>query len=401
MRGTKPKLLTIVEVAALLGIALGLSGSSARAQDSERPEVLVHMKAGTDVNALAADYSTIVEDGMPETGVYELRVPSNHTTDSFLAALHHDRRVRTAEPDSELDAPEVDGSPIHKPFDRSKLPGAYLNQAAYTQVHLGKALTMAKGTNVTVAILDTGVAAHPALQGHLVPGYNVLAPDTPPADVPDGLINNVVGHGTMIAGLIARLAPNAKIMPIRVLDGDGYGTTLTVVKGIRYALQHGARVISLSCGSPKDSETLRNVLDDAERYSAVIVAAAGNDGLNMCRYPAANANVIAVAAVESNNQKTVFSNYGRRIQVVAPGTNIRSTFWDGGYATWAGTSFSVPFISAEAALILSKYRNMEADSAAETIRRTAHPVDSVNVAFKGMLGRGIVDIEKAVRTADN
>jgi subtilisin family serine protease len=100
--------------------------------------------------------------------------------------------------------------------------------------------------------------------------------------------------------------------------------------------------------------------------------------------------------VEADSTKSAYANYGKSIRVVAPGTSIRSTFWTGEYANWSGTSFAAPFVTIEAALIRARNPRFEASAVTERIRKTAHSVDGANPAYKGQLGAGMIDIERAV-----
>jgi subtilisin family serine protease len=300
---------------------------------------------------------------------------------------------------------------VHFAFDRTLNSGAYsTGQGAFQQVNaagsqssqtngvLQAAASLPTGAGVIVAILDTGVAfGHPALQGHLLRGYNALTPGSVPRDVPDGYTNNAVGHGTMIAGLIARLAPDAQILPIRVLNGDGTGCVWTIVAGIHYAVTHGARVINLSFGGPVTSDALEDALDEAEKNDVVVVAAAGNGSAPILEYPAALSGVVAVASVESNDRKSPWSNFGENVALVAPGSNIRSTDWTGGYATWSGTSFAAPFVTAAAVLVRSADPALSTADTVSRLRGTAHSVDRYNPRpYRHKLGSGLVDLTAAV-----
>jgi subtilisin family serine protease len=385
---------------AVVGVTLGLGLLPARTAQAEyegSESVLVRIQPGVDILAVAADYGTTVANHAPGTALYSLNVPPGMSEETFEAALALDPRVVFSETEAAFANPEMGGTQIHFAFDRSKRPGKFFRQSAYRQINVGKANTVSTGAGVTVAVLDTGVALdHPVLQGRLAPGYNALRPRAAPSDVPDGRFNGSVGHGTMIAGLIARLAPDAKIMPVRVLNGDGVGTTLSVVAGIHYAVTHGAQVINLSACATQPSEALRDALDEAENADVVVVASAGNDGTNLPRYPAAFEKVLSVTAVEADSTKSAYANYGKSIRVVAPGTSIRSTFWTGEYANWSGTSFAAPFVTIEAALIRARNPRFEASAVTERIRKTAHSVDGANPAYKGQLGAGMIDIERAV-----
>lgn len=395
-----------------LAVSLALSvfsSRTARADDVVTGHVVVRVLAGVDIQALATSYKTRVMDQTPGTTLYTLVTPRGVSEAQFVAQLSKDARVQYAEPDRLVLSNEVGGAPFHLAFDRSKAAVTYVNSVSYTQVNLGKtdvlkqingSAPLATGAGVVVAVLDTGATfTHPDLKDHYLPGYNALAPGSLPWDVADGTVNDEVGHGTMVAGLIARIAPGASIMPVRVLNGDGIGTMFDLVKGIHYANTHGARVLNMSFGCSVQAGALNDALDEAEQMGVLVIAAAGNNNANQALPPASGHSTLVVGAVEVDNTKSPYSNYGSFVRVVAPGSNIRSTFADGGYATWSGTSFSTPFVSAEAALMFSVAPTLTASQAKDCIRSTAVSVDKVNAkAYQGQLGKGIINIEAAVKT---
>lgn len=396
----------------LLAVALALLsifGIRAHADGNVVGHVLVRVATGVDIRVLASSYKTTAQDQVPGTDLYSVATPRDTSDAQFAATLSKDKRVLYAEPDQLIVSPEVGGSPFHLAFDFAPQPRTYANSISYTQVNLGQtdALNqingkspLATGAGIIVAVLDTGATfTHPDLQSHYLPGYNAIAPDTLPWDIADGATNAEVGHGTMVAGLIARIAPLAAIQPIRIMKGDGTGTLLNLVKGIHYANTHGARIINMSFGCSVKSGALNDALDEAEAAGIVLIAAAGNNNLNQALPPTVSRGTIAVAALEANNTKSPYSNYGSFVRVSAPGSNIRSTFMDGGYATWSGTSFAAPFVSAQAALVLSVSPSITADQVKSFIRSTAHSVDNQNKPYKGQLGNGIIDIEAAVIAA--
>jgi subtilisin family serine protease len=399
-------------LAAILGSSLIVGGTQpGHAQGIAPGHVLVCIQPGEDIQKLAQDYHTTVAEQVPGMDLYSLALPGGTAEAPFATTLSADVRVEYAEPDLLITSPEVFGEPFHFAFDLSIKPTVYANSIVYSQVNLTKVDAFAQtnasgllatGSGSVVAVLDTGAALnHPALIGHFVPGYNAIHPGLPPKDEPDGAANNEVGHGTMVAGVIARLAPQASIMPVRVLNGDGAGTILNVVKGIQYAIAHGAQVINMSFSSSVNSSALDDALDSAENAGVVLVASAGNENVQIPGTIAAGQGILAVGAVESDNTKSPYSNYGSFIDVVAPGSRIRSTFWDGGYATWSGTSFAAPFVAAEAAMMLSNQPWLTSNVVITVIRKTAHSVDRNNPAYKGLLGRGMIDIEAAVKTNIN
>ncbi len=396
-RKNPPWSLTLSKVVLVLIIGMAaMSCKTALARGAPFDEVVVNLQPGEDIFSLALDHGATIEGVVSGTDLYRLHVPRCRLNQS-LAELNTDGRVAFAETDQALSGAETQGSHILFAFDSSGVPGQYLNSAVYSQIDLGTATSGSRGEGTVVAVLDTGVCfSHPDLQNHLLPGYNTFDARSLPDDVPDGVTNGGVGHGTMVAGLIARVAPNTAIMPIRVLNGDGVGTLFQLLAGLHYAIDHGANVVNLSLGASTPSALLADAIEAADDAGIIVAAAAGNESTSAKHYPAALHSVIAVASVEWNNVKSLYSNYGTYIRIVAPGTGIRSTYWTGGYATWSGTSFAVPFVSAEAALLIAANPNMKARAACARIWKTAHAVNRDNPAYRGLLGRGLIDIDAAV-----
>ena len=224
------------------------------------------------------------------------------------------------------------------------------------------------GTGARVAVLDTGVAAD-AQRRHPLLGHRYLAAqgDIDPLDTDrpaDGL-DDQAGHGTFVAGIIAMLAPEAGLIPIRVLSSDGLTDEITVALGLLRAAEAGADVINLSLGGYTEDDqapvVLEAVLDRLDPGIAV-VAAAGNAGSRRLFWPAAFKRVLAVAALDTTRGRCVpapFSNHGWWVDACAPGTRVRSCFVAGkrvaedhsvvafdGYASWDGTSFAAPHVAA-------------------------------------------------------
>ena len=244
------------------------------------------------------------------------------------------------------------------------------------------------GNGVTVAIVDTGVDLdHPDLRTNLfvnpgeIPGNGIdddgngFVDDVSGYDFADNdaNANDESGHGTHVAGTIAAanngfgatgIAPNATILPVRVLGANGSGSTLDVAAGIRYAANMGADIINLSLGGGY-SRAIDSAIQYAKSVGALIVAAAGNESSSVPGYPArfsANSeNVISVGAFNSSDRLARFSNdvgTSRSVQVDAPGVGIFSTSAGGGYATLSGTSMAAPHVAGLAALTLSANPNL-------------------------------------------
>lgn len=225
-------------------------------------------------------------------------------------------------------------------------------------------------SDVTVAVLDSGLDVnHPAFDGRIVDPYNTL---TKTNDVTD-----YMGHGTHVAGIACGdsfksgttigVAPQAKIMPVKVLQDDGKLRSLEdVIAGIRYAADHGAKVINMSLGASEEAlakydqtkylPELQEAIKYAESKGCLVVAAAGNERTKTPSYPASFEGVLSVGAIDNLiPRKAPFSNYGPTIDVTAPGTGITSSWIGGGFKSESGTSMSAPYASGAAALVFAAH----------------------------------------------
>jgi thermitase len=245
-----------------------------------------------------------------------------------------------------------------------------------------------------IAILDTGVDYnHPDLDGKTIRGYDFVDNDYYPMDENS--------HGTHVAGTaaaetnngtgVAGMAPNTKILAVRVLDANGSGSLADIADGIRYAADEGAEVINLSLGCNCDTSTLENAVNYAWNQGSVIIAAAGNDGVSTTFEPASYANVIAVGAVDSNDRKASFSNYGTWVDVTAPGVQIASTVPNNGYSYMSGTSMASPHVAGLAGLLASQGRSN--DEIRQAIEQTADAISGTGYNFE----HGRINSHNAVR----
>lgn len=228
----------------------------------------------------------------------------------------------------------------------------------YYRVGADKALEAGyKGEGVIVAVLDTGIDMnHPDLIDNIVDGWNFVDNTNDVSDLDN--------HGTMVSGIIAArannslgivgVAPEARIMPLKVMDSDG-GTLRDIASAIRYAADNGAKIITMSFGGQytRFSTFTERAIDYASKQGCILVAAAGNDNTDELVFPASYEQVIAVSAIDQNDLRADFSNYGNYLDFCAPGINIISTGKDGNYFMANGTSFSTPFISGLIALMLA------------------------------------------------
>jgi subtilisin family serine protease len=198
------------------------------------------------------------------------------------------------------------------------------------------------------------------------------------------------GHGTHVAGIIAHIAPQSKLLPIRVLDAEGRGNTFTLAYAIEWAVKRGAKIINLSLGTTFDSRVLSQVIEEAVDQGVIIVAAAGNNNQPNRQYPVGYPDVIGVTAVDSRNHKASFANYGVWIDFAAPGVGITSTIigaQGSGYASWSGTSMSTAFLSGALTLAREKWPTRTPDELLQALQEGGGDLNSSNPTHAGKLGR--------------
>lgn len=264
-----------------------------------------------------------------------------------------------------------------------------------------KGWTKSKGIeDIEIAVVDTGVDLdHPDLKNRLTQGYNAIEDSNNPDD------DN--GHGTHVAGIIASETNNRegiagltwynRIMPIKVMGKEGYGTTFHIAEGIIWATDHGADVINLSLGNYQPSEVLHEAVKYAFNKNVVLIAAAGNDNTDQPSYPAAYPEVLSVSAVDYDGSRAEFSNYGDYIDVTAPGVHIPSTYIDSNYASLSGTSMAAPHVSGLAGLMLSGNTELSNKEVMRVIKSSAY---DIGVRGKDQdFGDGLIHVQNALDNA--
>lgn len=263
-----------------------------------------------------------------------------------------------------------------------------------------------------------------------VHGWDFVGNDTDPSpDISDPKADDtIVSHGTLLAGMIAAqanngkgivgIAPNAKIMPLRILDSKGKGTTLQVRDAITYAVKNGADVINLSLVSTKPDDQLQQVIEWAVDQGVVVVAAVGNEGLDVDRDPTFPAcfdtrigknRVIGVAALEQNGKKATFSNDGSNcVDLAAPGVNVFGAVYHNDlnflYATsygspFEGTSVAAPMVTAAVARLRSVYPLLTPEQVRLSLMLSADPILTETQEERARLGAGSLNIERAIQVA--
>ena len=267
-------------------------------------------------------------------------------------------------------------------------------QYALGKMRLPEAHALVKGDNIRVAVIDTTIdTQHPDLAGTVAATFNAIGkPDKPHS------------HGTGIAGVIAAhgklmgVAPSVKVLAIAAFTSLGSkGSSMAILTGLEYAGTSDADVINMSFAGPSDPEMQLKIAALA-RKGAVLVAAAGNAGpQSRPLYPAAYPEVIAVTAIDANDNLFAQANRGAHIAIAAPGVSILAAAPDQGYKLQSGTSFAAAQVSGVAALL--RERNRQLDPAA--IRRilTSTARDLGPAGHDDQFGSGLVDAFGAVSSA--
>lgn len=318
--------------------------------------------------------------------------------DAALARLSADPRVEHAEAMAIYKATFTPDDPLYE----SK-------QWHMKRVGAESAWDASCGLGVTVAVVDTGIACFdkgPFSRGtdlsgtRCEGGFNFVDKDAPGYDDQ--------GHGTHVAGTIAQTTNNGKgtaglaycatLMPVKVLNKFGWGTTANVAEGIRFAADHGAQVINLSLGGPIKSDILEDAVSHAHQKGVTIVAAAGNSG-RAVGYPAAYPDVIAVSATDSNDRIASFSSRGSEIAIGAPGVNVtQQTICNGGkdkceiFGTFNGTSMASPHVAGAAAMVVASGIT-DPDAVRAKLQGTANAKGESN-----LYGAGILRADSAVKS---
>jgi thermitase len=369
-----------------------------RIDDYEAGEIVVRLEEGSHAAEIAEQYDLTPTALLTTANIY-LFATADDNEQASIDEIENDPRVMWAEVNYVHSVPEDDGYKTWGWGGISK-PDEYIGQSAFQQIRLWPASWSYHGEGVVVAVLDTGVySSHEQFAGKLLwPALDVIGDDNDPSEIGPGL---AWGHGTHVAGVIAAMAPAAKILPVRVLDESGRGNTFLLSYAIEWASQQpGVKVINLSLGTAFDSKILRAVIAETIQQGIVVVAAVGNQDLEQIQYPAGYPDVIGVTAVDAETHKAAFANYGEGwVDIAAPGVGIMSTMIneDGaGYATWSGTSMATAFVSGAAVLVAGKMQMQAATSGvASQLVATGGELGALNPRYRGKIGR-LLDVSAAL-----
>lgn len=368
---------------------------------------IVELVVGADINDINDDYGTTtlasieIDVSDPDDGVrlYLLQLPEGWDEDEFEQWFDDDNDPRIAEAELNYQGETAEGGQTES-FYFNVAPSAYPEQYAWGLIGLEAAHQSSTGAGIVVALLDTGAEAdHEALVGHIVPGgFNFVDGNTDTSDV-GSFSDRMVGHGTFMAGIVAMVAPDAELLIIQVLDGDGQsGGQFRVAQGIYYAVQHGADVINLSLAMTCEQKILEDAVTYARQSGTVVVAAAGNLDQPEVMFPAHDEYTIGVASTDIDDRKSEFSNYGGHVSISAPGTDIVSSVPNNAYGQWQGTSMSVSFVAGAAVLLKAVNPSASPDDIEEILGDAA---DDVDPEYDGLLGAGRLNIPAALPPDDN
>lgn len=334
---------------------------------------------------------------------------------------------------------------------RASYAAGYPSQYALAQMNIAGGQAFSRGYDITVAVIDTGIdAGHPGLAGfvrddgiNLVREGGRLESDT--RDIGDGIdsngnarIDEMVGHGTFVAGLIHLTAPQAQLLPIVAIGSDGESDCFVTGKALFLAIDAGVQVINCSFGSTYDSIMFQDALIEAANAGITVVGASGNRGLNPAmncpEFPAMTQEEfrnqpdlplgISVSAVLENDQRVASSSYYFGMWIAAaggsrllpgspdeydPAASIISTLPGGDYGVWEGTSFASAFTSGAAALLRGQHpwwplgftganpaRDMH-DGIRQLLASTGTNIDAQNPGFADQIGRRL-NVESLLRS---
>ena len=324
-------------------------------------QIIIKIEDGLNLDSLLEEFGADIIDSIPEKDVYlALRTTYSYDLQEIIDSLHAKPGIIFVQPNFLIGLPEAcqiaqafpdDDAPSH--LVGFSPPDYYGDTGAYV-IESDQANLLARGENIIVAVIDNGIDYNHDLYGGSFAGsgYDLIDNDTLAAEEPGSLY----GHGTFICGIIKRVAPDCRFLPIRAFDCNGYTDVFMIAEAVYLAINDpcDVNIINMSFGLYTDNSVLQQAINDALMAGITLVAAPGNDNSSRFHYPGAYPGVIAVSAIDSLDNVTAFSNYGPYIDVCAPGENIYSALPDTlMWGIWSGTSFSAPMVTGVCALILS------------------------------------------------
>ncbi len=375
-------------VATAVALVACPSWAQAEAAVHAKGRVLVHANAGLSDDAVDGIVKAHAGKArrIGKSDLFIVDLPGHASEVAVQALLAHNPHLKFAELDRRVEP----GFAANDPYLGSQWHLSKINASA--------AWDVARGQGVTIAILDTGVAAsHPDLAANLVPGWNVYGNNTDTSDPH--------GHGTAVAGVaaavfnngmgVASVAGAAKIMPVRIADANAYAYWSTVAQGLTWAADNGARVANISYVGVAGSSSVQSAAQYMKSKGGLVIVCAGNNGIDEGITP--SATMIPVSATSSADAKTSWSSYGSFVAVSAPGQDIWTTTRAGGYQAWWGTSMASPVVAGVVASMMAAKPTLSAAQVESLLFSTA--VDLGAAGRDPLFGHGRVNAYAAVAAA--
>jgi hypothetical protein len=370
-------------------------------------QVVLRLAPGASIAAVLADAQAqfpglSVIASIPAIRAWQIAVPEPLCESEVVDVLEDDPRIL----EITLNAIEESSEGQTQSFYFISIESAFSNQPVWDHIGLPIAHQLGRGAGTTVAIVDSGIdASHPVFaNATILPGLSFL--EGGPLDAGDGIDNDndgatdeSVGHGTHLTGVIAKMAPDAAILPIRVLDSDGLTNVFMLSQGIAAAITAGADVINVSIATESTAGILDDIVALAVAQGRIVVASAGNFGNETMQYPASLPGVFSIGSTAISDIKSAFSSYGDTLDLCAPGDAIVGPIPGGQsgpqYGSWSGTSMSAALVSG--AVILAIARAESASAGLAALIATVEPLDALNPNYVGKLGFGRIDIGAAMQ----
>ncbi|MBE3557586.1 MAG: S8 family serine peptidase [Firmicutes bacterium] len=350
--------------------------------------------------------------------VQEVRLPASQL-DKGLSCYRQAPGVRYIEPSATYRILQVNDPYFWRPYSTSH--NGAVKQWGLERIHAEAAWRRLRSRStdpIRVAVIDTGVdVAHPDLYRNIARENGLLLTFNAIDESRD--VTDEHGHGTHCAGILAAVTNNGRgvaaltcntveLLPVKAMGKDGSGDLAAVARGIVWAVDHGARVLSLSLGGTEYRRTLQEAIDYAWRQGAVVLAAVGNDGNETLDYPAGCFHAVGVASVGAEGQRSSFSNRNRSVCIAAPGDIILSTtpvsnpfaLQESGYRprydALSGTSMAAPLAAGLLALIAAAEPQATPDQLVQRLERSADAQQ-----WTPEIGWGVIDARRAVEKVES
>lgn len=323
-------------------------------------EVLLRLRPGVtkeQFKALLMKTGAMVLDGIPALGIYRLRLPPGTNLAAALNALAQDPLVARAEPNQ-----------VYRPVTSVKAGEGETTSSPRTAT---------ASTGPAIAVLDSGYTPNAMLDKAVIATLDATSPGQ--------AISDPLGHGTQMAFIASgsvtpsgadSSSASTAIIPIRTLDDNGIISGFSLMQSMVFALEQGAKVISMSWGSTYDSSFFNDTITYAKQQGAVLVAAAGNEPTGQALYPAASTDVIAVAALTDSGNVWNQSNYGAFVDLAAPGFADLPVGYKGTPGTYGGTSISAAYTANVISQYLAAHPKASASEAVNALIMALSPASS-------------------------